>query len=136
MDIKEIDRVVAHLVKELGQAKSHIKELEEEGKRITSFLGKPMEYWIELDVYAKENMYEEMILKICNLEAHIKEIEEIKLEEVEQERERLSKLLIEARVEIVGLRIGIKEVLEWRNFDGDGISDPLREELYKLVESK
>jgi len=95
MDIKEIDRVVAHLVKELGQAKSHIKELEEEGKRITSFLGKPMEYWIELDVYAKENMYEEMILKICNLEAHIKEIEEIKLEEVEQERERLSKLLVE-----------------------------------------
>ena len=72
-----------------------IKELEEEGKRITSFLGKPMEYWIELDVYAKENMYEEMILKICNLEAHIKEIEEIKLEEVEQERERLSKLLVE-----------------------------------------
>jgi len=110
--------------------------LEEEGKRITSFLGKPMEYWIELDVYAKENMYEEMILKICNLEAHIKEIEEIKLEEVEQERERLSKLLIEARVEIVGLRVGIKEVLEWRNLDGDGISDPLRKELYKLVEEK
>jgi len=32
------------------------------------------------------------------------------------------------------LRFAINEVLEWRNLDGDGISDPLRKELYKLVE--
>ncbi len=30
----------------------------------------------------------------------------------------------------------IEEVLKWRNLDGDGISDPLRQELYKLVEKK
>jgi hypothetical protein len=60
----------------------------------------------------------------------------MELTKLEQERERLSKLLIEARVEIVRLRVGIKEVLEWRNFDGDGISDPLRKELYKLVEKR
>jgi len=40
MDIKEIDRVVAHLVKELGQAKSHIKELEERQKWIDE-VGRP-----------------------------------------------------------------------------------------------
>ena len=72
-----------------------------------------------------------LLSKVKGAEIKVKE-----LEEVEQERERLSKLLVEARVEIVGLRVGIKEVLEWRNLDGDGISDPLREELYKLVEEK
>lgn len=30
----------------------------------------------------------------------------------------------------------IEEVLKWRNFDGDGISDPLRQDLKKLVEKK
>ncbi len=54
-------------------------------------------------------------------------------EETEQERERLSKLLIEARVKILELREGIEKALKWRNLDGDGISDPLRKELYKLV---
>ena len=58
------------------------------------------------------------------------------LRELETERDRLYTLLIEARVKILELREGIEKVLEWRNFDGDGISDPLRKELYKLVEEK
>jgi hypothetical protein len=57
----------------------------------------------------------------------------VELEKSEQERERLSKLLIEARIEIVQLWGGIKKVLKWRNLDGDGISDPLRQELYELI---
>ena len=31
------------------------------------------------------------------------------------------------------LETAIEKVLLWRNFDGDGISDPLREALRKLV---
>ncbi len=30
----------------------------------------------------------------------------------------------------------IEKVLKWRNFDGDGITDPLRKELKELVEKK
>jgi len=40
MDIKEIDRVVAHLVKELGQAKSHIKELEGQLNNVDELLSR------------------------------------------------------------------------------------------------
>jgi hypothetical protein len=58
------------------------------------------------------------------------------LRELETERDRLYTLLIEARVKILELREGIEKVLKWRNLDGDGISDPLRKELYKLVEEK
>ena len=31
---------------------------------------------------------------------------------------------------------GIEKVLKWRGLDGDGISDPLRKELYKLIEKE
>jgi len=31
------------------------------------------------------------------------------------------------------LKDGIEKVLKWRNLDGDGISDPLRMELYGLI---
>lgn len=31
---------------------------------------------------------------------------------------------------------GIEKILKWRNFDGDGISDPLRQELKDMVEKK
>jgi hypothetical protein len=34
------------------------------------------------------------------------------------------------------LEEGIKKVLKWRNLDGDGISDPLRKELYGLIEKE
>jgi DNA repair exonuclease SbcCD ATPase subunit len=40
----------------------------------------------------------------------------------------------EARVK--ELKEWIEKVLKWRNLDGDGISDPLRKELYKLIEKE
>jgi hypothetical protein len=58
------------------------------------------------------------------------------IEDLVAERDLLYTLLIEARVKILELREGIEKALKWRNFDGDGISDPLRKELYKLIEEK
>ena len=40
----------------------------------------------------------------------------------------------EGRIE--ELERGIDKVLKWRNLDGDGISDPLRKELYKLIKKE
>jgi len=50
-------------------------------------------------------------------------------EDLEWSTEQVKSLLSRIK-ELEG---GIEEVLKWRNLDGDGISDPLREELYKLI---
>jgi len=44
---------------------------------IDTFMGKPIKYWIELDSYAKENMYDKLVEKICELEAEVNEWKEI-----------------------------------------------------------
>ena len=42
---------------------------------IDTFMGKPIKYWIELDSYAKGNMYEKLVEKICELEAEVKRLQ-------------------------------------------------------------
>jgi len=64
---------------------------------------------------------------------HIKELED-KLSQILIEKQIWERSSLDADDKIDELKEGIDKVLEWRNFDGDGISDPLREELYKLVE--
>ena len=76
-----------------------------------------------------------MIMKWEEAKARIKELEEaysvMKGEATWNLKEREK---VEARIE--ELEEGIEKVLKWRGLDGDGISDPLRKELYGLVGRK
>jgi FtsZ-binding cell division protein ZapB len=62
-------------------------------------------------------------------------IESLRMERYDL-KETIESLRIEKfnlQLQIYALEDSIKEVLEWRNLDGDGISDPLRKQLYKLL---
>ena len=94
---------------------SHIKELEEQFKfcGMRNIIGN-----------ARENA---ACKRALQAEARIKE-----LEGAEEERHRLSKLLIEARTKIVELREGIEKVRKLVT-DPDYSRLMIEEELYKLI---
>jgi cell fate (sporulation/competence/biofilm development) regulator YmcA (YheA/YmcA/DUF963 family) len=68
--------------------------------------------------------------KVKQAESRIKELEDenkTHLHSIEIWREKYHETFDRIKV----LEEAIEKVLTWRNLDGDGISDPLREELYK-----
>ena len=71
-------------------------------KEINSFMGKPIEYWVELDAYVKENMYDKLIEANVILKARIKELEE--------RLETANKWLIRRGLRITELEEEIEEV--------------------------
>lgn len=88
----------------------------------------------EIDPVAELNR---LTLELRKAETYIKELEE---KIVQNENSLDGELTYQgwvnkcqlAELRVRELKKGIGKVLRWRNLDGDGISDPLREELYEL----
>ena len=53
------------------EAENKVRALEHElTDRTISFMGRPIEYWVELDTYSRENMYDKLVKEIVNLRSN------------------------------------------------------------------
>jgi DNA repair exonuclease SbcCD ATPase subunit len=135
LQIKELEKQVDFLRIQLDEVTYYygdrIKELEDREKNPT--VQKIME--LENDLEKATNLHLDAALRVKELEEIVKENTRLSNEwqechsynnEIVSENQKL-------KARIKELEEGIDKVIKWRNFDGDGITDPLRKELYTLL---
>jgi len=84
------------------------------------------EFKIRWKDFLASNLYGDLTKEIRSLLTHI-------IKELENHIMDKAKKIVDLENKVKKLEKGIEKVLKWRGLDGDGISDPLRKELYELV---